>query len=57
MYQVYIPLIQPCMRMQEAVAKMKVSMVKLAELNKVVWEHGPWQPDALHSRPSGPKTP
>ncbi len=42
--------------MQEAVAKMKVSMVKLAELNKVVWEHGPWQADSLPSRPSGPKT-
>ena len=45
------------MHMQEAVAKLKVSMVKLAELNRVVWEHGPWQANPLHSRPSGPKPP
>lgn len=37
-------LIFPKSATQEAVAKMGVSLKKLAELNKIVWERGPWTP-------------
>ncbi|CAL8462165.1 g1696 [Coccomyxa elongata] len=42
--ELYAVLIFPKSATQEAVAKMKTAMQKLGNLNKLVWEHGPWSP-------------
>ncbi len=42
--ELYAVLIFPKSATQEAVAKMKTAMQKLGDLNRLVWEHGPWNP-------------
>jgi hypothetical protein len=42
--ELYAVLIFPKSATQEAVAKMKTAMQKLGNLNRLVWEHGPWSP-------------
>ncbi|BDA46028.1 hypothetical protein COCOBI_08-1200 [Coccomyxa sp. Obi] len=57
--ELYAVLVFPKSATQEAVAKMKTAMQKLGDLNKLVWEHGPWSPApqdftaGVHRRPDG----